>query len=502
MSYSIIRMFQKIKDFLFKNTSTKQTVAKNTFWLSVSNFGGRLIKAVIIIYAARILGTDGYGVFSYAVTLAGFLALFMDPGINGILIRDASKVDDEERRTIFGTMFVMKVVLLILGVAVILFIAPLFSTLPGAKVLIPIVAIVLALDTLREFFFSLIRAMENMQWEAAIFLLTNVGIVVFGFIFLAMAANAQSFTWGYVAGDTIGTVAAVIALRSYFKDIFSRFEFKRVVPILRAAWPFAISGALGLLFTSSDVLIISWMRSASDVGVYSAAIRIIQTFYLIPNIIQFATLPIISRLAKTNNAHFQSTLERTLGMVFLASVPLSLGGIVLGTQIMGFIFGPSYAAGGLAFKILAATLMFDFPASIIINALFAYEHQKSLVVSSALGGAVNVGLDLALIPFFGIAGSAIATLIAQAVNNGYLWHAMKKVNPFTVVGRLKRIAVSGVVMAIFAGLFMALGMNVIVNIVICTIIYFGLLRIFREPLLIEIKRLIWPPLPETSRSVT
>jgi O-antigen/teichoic acid export membrane protein len=486
-------MLQKIKEFLLKNSTAKQTVAKNTIWLSVSNFGGRLIKAIIIIYAARLLGTAGYGVFSYAITLAGFLTLFMDPGINGILIRDAAKVDDDERRTIFGTMFVMKVVLLLIGVAVILFIAPLFSTLPGAKVLIPIVAIVLALDTLREFFFSLIRAMENMQWEAAIFLLTNVGIVVFGFIFLYMAANAQSFGWGYVVGDAIGTVAAVIALRGYFKKIFARFDLARVMPILKAAWPFAISGALGLLFTNSDILIISWMRSASDVGVYSAAIRIIQTFYLVPGIIQFATLPLISRLAKNDNVRFRSAFERTLGMIFLASIPLSLGGIVLGTQIMSFVFGAPYAAGGLAFKILAATLMFDFPAAIIINALFAYEHQRALIVSSALGGVVNVGLDLALIPFFGITGSAIATLIAQAVNNGYLWHAMKKVNPFTVMGRLKKIMASGGIMGAFAILFLLLGMNVIANVVICTCIYFILLRIFREPLMIEIKRLILPP---------
>ncbi len=483
-------MFQKIKDFLFKNTTVKQTVAKNTFWLSVSNFGGRLIKAIIIIYAARVLGTDGYGVFSYAITLAGFLTLFMDPGINGILIRDASKADDEEQRALFGTMFVMKIALMIIGIAVILFIAPLFTTLPGAKVLIPIVALVLALDTMREFFFSLIRAMENMQWEAAIFLLTNVGIVVFGFIFLAYAANAQSFSWGYVAGDAVGTIAAMIALRSYFKKIFSRFSWDRVIPILSAAWPFAISGALGLLFTNSDILIISWMRSASDVGIYSAAIRIIQTFYLIPYIIQFATLPLISRLAKSDPARFRSALERTLGMVFLASVPLSLGGIVLGTQIMSFVFGAPYAAGGVAFKILAATLIFDFPAAIIINALFAYEHQKSLIVSSALGGAVNVGLDLALIPFFGIAGSAVATLIAQAVNNGYLWYAMKKVNPFTIIGRLKRVFIAGIVMAACAATFVVIGINVIINIVLCTAIYFVLLRIFREPLLIEIKNIL------------
>jgi O-antigen/teichoic acid export membrane protein len=485
-------MFTKIKAFLFKNTTTKQTVAKNTFWLSVSNFGGRLIKAVIIIYAARILGTDGYGVFSYVITLSGFLTLFMDPGINGILIRDASKVDDEERRTIFGTMLVMKIVLLLLGVAVILFIAPLFSTLPGAKVLIPIVALVLAFDTLREFFFSLIRAMEKMEWEAAIFLLTNVGIVVFGFIFLAYAANAKSFSWGYVAGDAIGTIAAMITLRGYFKKIFSRFDPKRVMPILKVAWPFAISGALGMLFTNSDILIISWMRTASDVGIYSAAIRIIQTFYIVPVIIQFATLPLISRLAKHDNVKFRNTFERTLGMIFLVSIPLSLGGIVLGTQIMTFIFGAPYAAGGLSFKILAATLMFDFPASIIINALFAYDHQKSLIVSSAFGGVVNVGLDVLLIPFFGITGSAVATLVAQVVNNGYLWWAMKKVNTFEVLPRLKKIFIAGILMGVFVAALLFFHVNVIINIVLACAIYFVILKILKEPLLEETVGLMSP----------
>lgn len=483
-------MFEKIKDFLFKNTTAKQTVAKNTFWLSLSNFGGRLIKAIIIIFAARVLGTDGYGVFSYAITLAGFLTLFMDPGINGILIRDASKVDDKERHTIFGTMFVMKGVLLIVGVLVILFVAPLFTTLPGAKVLIPIVALVLALDTLREFFFSLIRSMEKMEWEAAIFLLTNAGIVVFGFIFLGYAVNAKSFSWGYVVGDAIGTIAAAIALRSYFKRIFARFDPSRVMPILRAAWPFAISGALGLLFTNSDILIISWMRSASDVGVYSAAIRIIQTLYLIPGMIQLATLPHIARLAKHENERFRAALERTLGMIFLASIPLSIGGIVLGTQLMSFIFGAPYAVAGLSFKILAATLMFDFPATIIINALFAYDHQRSLVVSSALGGVVNVGLDLLLIPFFGITGSAIATLLAEAVNNGYLWWAMKKVNPFSIITRLKKIAAASIIMGICAVCFMALGINVVVNILLCACIYLGLLKLFKDAFFEEVLAII------------
>lgn len=485
-------MFKTIKDFLFRNSTTKQTVAKNTVWLSISNFGGRLIKSVVIIYAARVLGTDGYGVFSYAITLAGFLTLFMDPGINGILMRDAARADEEEKRRIFGTMLAMKLVLLLIGVSVIIFIAPLFSTLPGAKLLLPIVALVLAFDTIREFFFSLIRAMEKMQWEAAIFLLTNLGIVVFGFIFLYLSATARSFAWGYVAGDAIGTVAALITLRKYFKNVFSYFSGKMVLPILKAAWPFAISGALGMLFTNTDILIISWMGSASDVGIYSAAIRVIQTLYLIPGIIQFTTLPVLARLAKKDDPKFRIVLERTLVVIFLASVPLAIGGIIFGTSIMGLVFGAPYRAGGLAFKILIGTLIFDFPAAIIINALFAYDHQKSLVVSSALGGTINVGLDLLLIPIFGIAGSAAATLIAQIVNNWYLWHSMKKVNYFSVLARLTKIIMAGIIMGVFGYALMLVGVNTFVNIVLCMIIYFLALVIIKEPVIKELKLIVLP----------
>jgi len=107
---SIISMSQKIKDFLFKNTTTKQTVAKNTVWLSISQFGARIFKAFIIIYAARVLGAAGYGIFSYVVTLAGFFGIFVDLGINSVLIRDGSKASPEERQSLFSTTLIMKAI--------------------------------------------------------------------------------------------------------------------------------------------------------------------------------------------------------------------------------------------------------------------------------------------------------------------------------------------------------------------------------------------------------
>ncbi len=491
-------MLQKIKSFLFENTTARQTVAKNSFWLATSNFGGRLIKAGVIVYGARVLGTAGWGVFSYAITLAGFLTLFMDPGINGIVMRDTAKVDDAERRAIFSTTFALKLAFLLLGVAVIIFVAPSFSTLPGAKALLPIVAIILALDTLREFFTSLARGMEKMEFDAAIFLLTNLGILVFGFVFLSTIKTPAAFAWAYVAGDVLGIALAVFIVRSYFKKLSTYFSPSLIAPILRSAWPFAITGALGLLLTNTDILIISWIQSASAVGIYSSAIRVIQVLYLIPMVFQFSTLPLFSRFANRDNAKFRAALEQTIGFIFFASVPLALGGAVLGTQIMSFIFGAAYAAGGLSFKILAVGLMFDFPAVVISSAVFAYNHQKGLIATSAIGGIVNVGLDILLIPLFGIAGSAVATLAAQVASNWYLWHMMKKINYFEVLPSLKKSVVAGAAMGAVTVALFFLNVNVLANVVLSALVYFAALRLLREPLLAEIKRVLMPAPPQAT----
>lgn len=491
-------MFQKIKDFLFKNTTAKQTVAKNTVWLTISQFGARVIKVAVVIYAARVLGAAGYGVFSYAITLAGFFGIFVDPGINSVLIRDGARATPEERQSLFSTTLIMKAVILAASVIIVIFIAPLFSTLPGAKILLPLVALIIVFDSTREFLASLFRAEEKMQWDAASFLLENLAITVFGFILLLISATPLSFTYAYVAGAAIGAVTAIWFLHGRFKNILAGASARRMIAIVKTAWPFAVTGALGVLLTNTDILIISWMRSAADVGVYSAAIRIIQVLYLVPGVIQMSTMPLMARLAKRDNERFRAILERTLALIFLVSIPLSVGGIILGTPIMHLVFGVGYAAGGLALSVLMLNLSFDYAGSVVASGIFAYDHQKNLIISSAIAGVSNVLLDLLFIPRWGITGSAFATLIAQILGNSYLWYAMGKLNPFNVLPRLGRIFAASVAMAITTALLFLVGIPVIINVAISGVVYLCALLLLKEPLVKEIESIIGFPATTSS----
>jgi len=474
--------FARLRPFLFKNTTDSQTVAKNTVWLSVSNFGGRLLKAAVIIYAARILDPAGLGIFSYAVTLAGFLTFFVDPGLNVLLIRAGAKEGEDYRIKLVSTTLYIKLALVACAVLFVLLAGPFFSTLPGAKALLPIVALIIIGDTLREFFSSLMLAKEKMERGAVVFLFTNLAIVIAGSTALFLWPSALVFGWAYAIGTTLGALAAAWVARPYVTKIFSSFTPELLKSIFNSAWPFAVTGTLGILLTNTDILILSWLRSASDVGIYSAVVRIIQVLYLFPVILQYSTLPLLSRLAHADAKRFRETFERILGIIFMVSIPLALGGIILSMQIIHTLYGAAYAAGATSLMLLMVSTLVDYPGGVISLAVFAYDRQKILINASIIGGIANIAFDLLLIPHFGIVGSAMATLLAQVLNNSYLWYAMKKINRFAVLPKLKKITAAALGMAAVTVLLLILHTGLVLTIVLSMAAYAGLLLLLREPL--------------------
>jgi O-antigen/teichoic acid export membrane protein len=484
-------MVQKIKNFLFRNTTTRQTVAKNTFWLSVSQIGGRLLRAIIIIYAARVLGAEEWGVFNYAITLVAFLTIFVDPGTSNILIREAAKNNDEvHRKKFLSTSLAIRLALVTLAVIVVLFIAPNFTRIEAAKNLLPIVVFVLIFDSLREFGFSYIQAREKMEWEAGLFLITNLAIVGFGFTFLKLMPDVRSFTYAYAAGTGVGMLCTAIVLRKEIMGSLRYFTPSLIRTIFISAWPFAVSSILGMLLLNTDIIIIGWLRTALDLGYYSAAQRLIVVIYLLPHILSSSALPAFARMARVDNEKFRRVFEGIVSMVFLAAAPIIIGGIIVAPALVSFIFGTSYLPGTVPFQILLVTLAFNFPAVIFGSAIFAYDQQKKLVIYSAIGGLLNLILDLALIAPFGIIGCAVATLIAQAVSNAYLWHTMKKINNFAILKHLKKVLVATLVMGITTWFFTRVGLHVVSVITLAIPVYFGLLYVMREKLLREIKSVL------------
>lgn len=478
-------MVDKIKNLLFQNKSTRQTITKNVFWLSFSQISSRFIRAAIIIYAARVLGAAGYGVFSYALGLAGFFTVFADIGLTQILTREAAQKPDEKSHY-FATSMILKMFLLLGTVLLIIFIAPHFSKIAEAKKLIPFVAFLVIFDGIRDLSIAFLRALEKMELEALIIIFMNVMIAVSGFIILSYVVTAKALTLSYVASTGLGALAAAVILRKEFVRIFANFRKKLIRPIMNAALPIALISLLGVFMLNTDYIMLGWWRAPEEIGFYSAAQKIIQVFYTLPAILASSIFPVISRfVGQKKEQEATSLMERSITTMLFIALPLVLGGLILGKPIINLLYGREYLSAVPVFQILVTTLLIFFPSIIISNMVLAYNKQKKVAPFIALGSLVNIGLNVLLIPVWGIVGSAIATFFAQFAVNGPIWLIMKKTANFRVLPYLKKIIFSVLIMAVASFVLNQLGLNVLVNIFVSGLIYLSALFFLKEYVVTE-----------------
>jgi len=233
---------------------------------------------------------------------------------------------------------------------------------------------------------------------------------------------------------------------------------------------------------NTDTLMIGWMKTANDLGYYAAAQRPVQFLYLIPAVIATVVFPAFSRLAGKDNEKFRSLLEKSISSSFLLAIPLTLGGLILAPQIISLLFGNGYLPATTAFIFLLLTILLIFPSILIGNAIFAYNKQRQFIGYLALGALGNVVFNAVLIPPFGIAGAAFATILAQTLAIGFNWKNMKKINNFQTLKYLPRIALAGLLMAGLVFILKIWGVNIIINVLISTAFYFICLYWLKEPL--------------------
>ncbi len=474
--------FQELKKLLFLNISPKQTIIKNTFWLGFGNFASRLIKALLIIYVARALGSYGYGVFSYVVGLAAFFTTFQDIGITGTLTREGSK-NPERLGSYISASLAIKIVLLFISLALVLFVTPLFLNIPEAVALLPIAGLLIVFDSLRDFNTGIIRAEEKMQVEALIAVFTNIAITALGILFIVLDVSSKSLLIGYTLGSLAGTLMSFWIFRHHFRNLLEKFDKKLIGPIIREAWPFALTGVFGSLMITVDTIMLGWLRGASDVGFYSAAQRPVQLLYLIPTFLAASVFPVLSRLAHADNDKFRAVFEKTLKSLFLLAIPIAIGGVLLSDQIIILLFGEPFRPAIISFALLITTVIIVFPSYVMTNSIFAYNSQSFFMKSVSVGFIINAILDYILIPHYGGPGSALATIVSQIIMNLFLWRKMKSINRFEIFHNLKKIIIATTFMGIGVFLLKTLGVPVIFNICIAVMLYLALLYFLREPLI-------------------
>jgi len=192
-------------------------------------------------------------------------------------------------------------------------------------------------------------------------------------------------------------------------------------PNARGFWKFTAPRSLAslaqIVVQRADIILVGVLKGPIDAAIYTAATRFLVAGQLGNAAISMAAQPQLTRLfAVRDLAGANTVYQVTTAWLILLTWPLYLLAAVFGPTVLR-IFGPSYQAGSTVMIILALTMLVATACGQVDMVLITTGRSSWSLYNGLLAMGVNIGVDLVLIPRFGITGAAIGWAAAICMSN-------------------------------------------------------------------------------------
>jgi O-antigen/teichoic acid export membrane protein len=377
------------------------------FAVNVANAG---IGFLAVTVFARELGPAGIGAFFLFQALFRVLESGIDLGLNTAIEKRLS--EGSSRETMLGSGIVLKFVgFLGVTVLVLAFRGPVNSYVgePVAGLLI----LTVGASQLATIATTTLRGELRVGETAVLFLANQVVYALLGVVFVlgfdtgpvglvygVIAGSLASFLWGVTKLDTRPARPSVASVRSLLS--YTKYN---VIP------------ALGVqVHNWTDVLIIGLILTQADVGSYEVAWRVAAITLLFPNALGVSLLPQASALsARGDRERVGRLISNALFPSVALVIPAVFGTLVFAESILGLLFGPEYAAAALVLIVLVAGKVPEAVQVVVGRVLLGIDRPDLVARATVVAAVLNVGLNVVLIPRYGLVGAAVATTLAFTV---------------------------------------------------------------------------------------
>lgn len=371
-------------------------------------------------YVARYLGPSELGIMSILLTLAAIAVPLLDLGTHSILVKKFSQ-KSEEVRQLFWSVFWAKLALsgflfLVLYQTVR---AGIFSSLAGQPSLIIFLGLsVILISAVNQFRSNIVAAVQNRALMKGQITCLSIGAILrAGCVYFEL--TLEWFLGANLVIIALGNIN-VLMTAIYYKLIpkLTGFSFRAFKESLGESWPLILSGVAILLFNRIDMVMIDYFLTEKDIGHYWVSLRLLETLCFLPVGISTTLSSKIYQKLKTPKIEKQQVImQAVFASVAVPSLVISVIALIGGLIFIPLLYGEEYSPSTWAFCIA----VFGLPAvSLGMMRQIYITHEKSNKLSmyaTSLALFSNVGMNIILIPLWGICGAAVATVLSLYVSS-------------------------------------------------------------------------------------
>ncbi len=386
-----------------------------------------VIRLVTAFLLARLLGAEQYGMYQLSLNvitlLAGMVLLGFDRALTRFMAITIARRDDEKTWGILQLGVGIPLLLSVLtNIGLFLLAYPIAEQIFHDVRMVPllqIVSIFASFSALSDVLIGAVRGFKNMRYPV---IAKFVVQPVVKLILVGIIALFGLKVWHAVLIFGIGELVTAVMLFYYLNELFSlqrpiQSAQRNLREMVAYAIPDWLAGLLTTFRINIQALLIGTLGSIAGVGVFAVADQLNKIGHDFYTSINTSADPYIAELHDGGKHKELGQLYQTATKWSLTiNLPFFLIFMLFPDPILS-IFGESFMGGATALMILAWANLVDVGTGMCGTILSMSGYTKLKLVNNIISITLSIGLNVLLIPRFGIVGAATSALLVYVALN-------------------------------------------------------------------------------------
>lgn len=379
--------------------------------------------ATLLFTAAlgRHLGDSGFGVLFLALSITALFGQVVDFGTAPLVTREVARRPEHLSEYLLHGLLLRGVLWLLSFLAIQAF-AVLLDYSQETRLILTIYALTMGVSAWSGLLSSLFSGLERQGHPSLGNIIEKVLSAVVGIFLLTQGAGVVEMAWVVLLGAAARLVWLAFAVWPHLQFTLSiRPELFR--SLLIGGVPFVAYGVVAQVNWRIDAVMLSKMTDEAVVGWYGAAYRLFDTLLFVQGIVAATVMmPILSRLsedsrrlmAEDSREGMKVAFTKGLNVLLVIGIPLCAGMVTLAGPILELVYGRAdFQNARPVFQVLGFALLTVYVNAGVGWTLISLNFEGRLLPVSLAAAALNIALNLLLIPTWQHVGAAAATLASE-----------------------------------------------------------------------------------------
>lgn len=445
-------------------------------------------------YAARVLGDEALGRYSFSDSIITYFMVLAALGIPTYAIREGARIrEDKKRISVFASeMYTINMLALIISYTILILFIVLVPRIQRDYIFMLILSINVITNVLgRDWINSIF---EDFFYITVRYVFCQIICMVLLFIFVHDPSDVYLYTIIMLLSNAGGYVLNFFYTQKYVPVRFTKhINLKRhLKPIL---YLFCSTIAI-TIYIKSDITVLGFLRSDSEVGIYTLSSRIYMIVKALLNAVITVTIPRLANYLGTGDYEgYNSLINYLRKFLYVLVLPSIVGVYFLAPNIMLLLGGENYISGYESLRILCIALFFSvFGCYYAQGILVTVRKEKYFFIATIISAIVNVVCNIIIIPFIGMNGAALTTVVAEIIVLVICRCCSKDIVKFDKNRDLLSIIIGCFGIAVVCYLVQTIKINLVLQVSLSifgsVILYFVTLVIFKNEIMLQVVKII------------